>query len=361
VLIAHVLSSLALGGQERLVVDLARRQRPAARGILAVTLAGRSQGALPDELARAGVEVVAVSRREGVDPALPARLYRLFRQRRVDLVHTHNRMPLVYAAPAGKLAGARVVHTRHGPGVGTPRERWLRRQAARFADAYVTVSAETARVHHDCAPAKRSVIENGVDVTLFRPDPEARAAVRGALGIGPAAWVIGTVGRLAPEKDQALLLRAAAPLLAGERMLLLAGDGPERTRLQALAADLGVAARVRLLGARADVPRLLAALDVFALTSRMEGLPLALLEAMATALPVVATPVGAIPAVLGDQGERGFLATGEGELRGHLTALAAAPDRARALGAAGRARVVARFSLERMVERYWALYRGTSW
>jgi glycosyltransferase involved in cell wall biosynthesis len=247
------------------------------------------------------------------------------------------------------------VHTRHGPGVGSRRERWLRRQAARFADAYVSVCAETARMHRDCPAGKLSVIENGVDPLRFRPDPAARAAVRGELGIGAGAWVMGTVGRLAAEKDQALLLRAAAPLLIDDRLLVLVGDGPERGRLQALAADLGVAARVRLLGARSDVARVLAALDVFALTSRMEGLPVALLEAMASGLPVVATAVGAIPTVLGGHG---LLGGEEGTLRAHLAALAAAPDRARALGAEGRRRVEAHFSLARMVERYWALYGG---
>jgi glycosyltransferase involved in cell wall biosynthesis len=367
--IAHVVSSLGMGGQERLVVELARRQRPDAEAVLAVSL-DDGRGALRGELCAAGVEVVAVAKRPGLDPTLSPRLYRLLRGRGVDLVHTHNRMPLVYAAVAGKLAGARVVHTKHGPGVGSPRERWLRRQAARFTDAYVAVSAETATTGQgDCRPEKLAVVENGVDVDLFRPDAQARAEVRRELGLGEGAWVVGTVGRLAPEKDQALLLRAmfaerwrsdgqglCAPR-AVDPFLVLVGTGPEDERLRALAQSLGAADRVRFLGARQDVPRVLAAFDAFALTSRMEGLPLALLEAMAVGLPVLVTEVGAMPALV-RRAQAGLVAPpgDERAVRAGLHRLAM--DRAHEKGAAGRRQVVARHSVEGMVSRYWALYEG---
>jgi glycosyltransferase involved in cell wall biosynthesis len=413
--IAHVVSSLAMGGQERLVVELARRQRPDAEAVLAVSL-DYGRGRLCEELCAAGVEVVAVAKRPGLDPTLSPRLYRLLRRRGVDLVHTHNRMPLVYAAPAGKLAGARVVHTKHGPGVGTPRERWLRRQAARFTDAYVAVSAETATTGKgDCAPEKLAVVENGVDVDSFRPDAQARAEVRRELGLGDTDWVVGTVGRLAREKDQALLLRAmfgegrgpderlfpeerAFPLsprvrgrgegeglglragiaLAGEThatsplpspprrtvaerandFLVVVGEGPEESALRGLGESLGVADRVRFLGARGDVPRLLAAFDAFALTSRMEGLPLALLEAMAVGVPVLVTEVGAMPALVRRAGAGVVAAAGdESAVRAGLRTLAT--DQAQAMGAAGRREVVARHSVERMVGRYWALYQAS--
>jgi glycosyltransferase involved in cell wall biosynthesis len=355
--IAHVVSSLALGGQERLVVELARRQRRQAEAVLAVSL-GAGGGPLGDELTSARVEVVAVAKRPGLDPTLSPRLYRLLRGRGVDVVHTHNRMPLLYAAPAGKLAGARVVHTKHGPGVGTRRERWLRRQAARFTDAYVAVSEETAATGRgDCPPAKMAIVANGVDTALFRPDARARAEVRRELGIDDSAWVVGTVGRLAPEKDQSLLLRAVARqgVAISRATVMLVGDGPEAARLRAEAAALGLV--VHFLGVRRDVPRVLAALDVFALSSRLEGLPLALLEAMAVGLPAVVTDVGGMGAAVGragllvPAGDAGAMATA-------LARLAADRGRARELGAEGRRAVVERFSVERMVQRYWALYEA---
>jgi glycosyltransferase involved in cell wall biosynthesis len=358
--VAHVLSSLRIGGQERVALELAGGQAEAGHAVMVVSLAGPPDGPLADEFRGRGVTVHRVPKRAGVDPALPLRLAALFRRERAAVVHTHNRLPLIYAAAPGKLTGAVVVHTRHGPGRGSRRETWLRRGAGHFLNAYVAVSpelAELARLLRDCAPWKMSVIENGIDIDRFRPDPEARRAVRAALGIPERAWVVGSVGRLAPEKDYPLLVRAAAPLLGPEARLVIVGDGAEAEAIRAEVAARGAEAFVHLPGARSDVPRYLAAFDAFAFSSRMEGLPLGALEAMAAGLPVVATAVGGLPGLI-REGATGFLVPpgDEGALRERLRAMRADPEGARAVAAAGQAHVEVRHSREAMVQSYLELY-----
>jgi glycosyltransferase involved in cell wall biosynthesis len=361
-IVAHVLSSLRIGGQERMALDLASGQVESRHEVMVVSLAPPPDGPLADSFRKRNVKVHRVEKRPGVDPSLPLRLAALFRRERAAVVHTHNRMPLIYAALAGKLAGAAVVHTRHGPGRGTGREQWLRRGAGVLLDAYVAVSpelGELAKTLRDCAPAKLRVIENGIDLAAFGGAAGQRAAVREALGIPPSAWVVGSVGRLAVEKDYPLLVRASAPLLSETGRLVIVGDGAEAPAIRSEVSARQVAPYVALPGARDDVPRLLAAMDVFALSSRMEGLPLCVLEAMAAGLPVVVPAVGGLPGLVKD-GVTGFLVPpgDEERLRARLSALRADPALARAVGARGQQYVRERHSREAMVRRYLELYAG---
>ena len=181
----------------------------------------------------------------------------------------------------------------------------------------------------------------------------ALSGVRGrrALWLG---WVAGTVGRLAPEKDQKLLIDALMPKLSAEVQLIIVGDGSERAALTQHARGSRF---IHLVGARKDVPRLLAALDVFVLSSRTEGLPLVIPEAMAMGLPVVSTAVGGIPTVI-DEGKTGFLVpAGDAAALGAALARLAS-DRALAdtCGRLGRETALARYSRERMVRDYLDLY-----
>jgi glycosyltransferase involved in cell wall biosynthesis len=361
-IVAHVLSSLRIGGQERMALDLASGQVESRHDVMVVSLAPPPDGPLADAFRKRNVKVHRVEKRPGVDPSLPFRLAALFRRERAAVVHTHNRMPLIYAAVAGKLAGAAVVHTRHGPGRGTGREQWLRRGAGALLDAYVAVSpelGELAKSLRDCAPAKLSVIENGIDLGAFGGAGGERAAAREAVGIPAGAWVVGSVGRLAVEKDYPLLVRASAPLLSGAARLMIVGDGAEAGTIRAEVSARQVERFVALPGARDDIPRLLAAMDVFALSSRMEGLPLCVLEAMAAGLPVVVPAVGGLPGLIAD-GVTGFLfpAGDEAALRARLEALRADPALARAVGARGQAYARERHSREAMVRRYLDLYAG---
>jgi len=358
--IAHILSSFAIGGQERVALDLARAQLKLGHRVVAFSIAPPPDGPLAEEFRAAGVATETVPKGPWTDPTLPFRLALRLRHHSVAVVHTHNPFAMIYGAPAGKLARAKVVHTKHGRNAGSWRRLALRRLIARLADAYVAVSritADQARRARDIDERKLHVIPNGIDLSRFGPDARARSAVRRELGIPDDAWVVGTVGRLMDYKNQALLVGALRSELGADSRLVIVGDGPERGNLARSASDGGVAAWVHLTGARSDVPRLLTAFDVFALPSRLEGLPLVLPEAMATSLPVVATAVGGVPTVV-VEGVTGYLVPSEDQaaLRARLLALAADRQEARALGARGRALAFERFSLERMSADYMALY-----
>lgn len=355
--IVHVLSSLKMGGQERVALDLAAAQVKRGHRVAALSIAPLPHGELAPRFEAAGARVLSAPKGEGFDAGLVARLARLFARERFDVVHTHNPQPLAYAAPAGRLARATVVHTKHGKNPATGRKLWLRRATGHLAHAYVAVSeatAEVARANHECSPRRLHVIPNGVDLEAFKPDPQGRRAARAELGIPEDAWVVGTVGRVSAEKDHPLLVRAAGPLLGPKARLVIVGDGDEMPAAREAARPFSP--WVTLTGMRHDVPRLLASFDVFALSSRSEGLPLALLEGMASGLAVVSTDVGGVGEVVDRGAAARLVAAGdEAALRSALAGLLASPDLTRDLAARARARA-AHYAADRVVDAYLALY-----
>ncbi len=212
------------------------------------------------------------------------------------------------------------------------------------------------------AGQRTDVIPSGVDTDRFRPSAD-RIAAKARLGLDVGRPLIGTVGRLEPRKGTATLIAALATLRAGGRdaSLVVVGDGPLRSELVATAARLGLASHVQMLGDRADIEDILAAVDVFVLPSRTEGMSNALLEAMAMALPVVATAVGGTPEVIAE-GESGLLVPPDDP-----SAMAAATARllddrpsAARLGAAARQAVEERFGARSMVRRLEAVYAAVA-
>jgi glycosyltransferase involved in cell wall biosynthesis len=357
--IVHVLSSFGVGGQERVALDLAIGQRARGHAVAVVSLAPPPDGPMADEFRAAGVDVERVAKRGGLDPTLIPRLAAAFRRRRADIVHTHNPQPLIYGAPAARLAGATAIHTKHGINPGSRGQRWLRRTAARLVHAFVAVSDTTAaqaRAQRDARDV--TIIPNGIRLDRYRPDADARAATRAELGLGNA-WVVGTVGRLDEHKNQALLVRALAPQLSADVRLVIVGDGPARAAVEAEVARLREPQRVVLTGRRMDVPRLVPAFDVFALSSTTEGLPLVVPEAMAAGLPIVATAVGGLPGVVTtDVGV--VVPVDEAALGAALAALARDRPRARALGERARQVALDRYGADRMVDAYLALYASAA-
>jgi glycosyltransferase involved in cell wall biosynthesis len=359
--IVHVLSSFGMGGQERVALDLATGQAAAGHRVLTVSLAPPPDGPLAAEFRDKGLEIATLAKRSGRDLKLMVELGRLFRARAADVVHTHNPQPLLFSALAARAIGAAIVHTKHGVNPDTARRMAMRRAAARLVGAFVCVSeptAEVARERRECPPDRLHVVPNGIDLDRFGPDPDARRAVRAELSIPEDAFAVGTVGRLYVEKGHAFLIGSLAPVLGDRFHLVIAGEGPEKGNLTAQAAALGRKDCVHLTGNRRDVPRLLAALDAFALTSKSEGLPLVLPEAMAAGLPIVATAVGGVPRVVED-GETGFLVDygDEEALCARLSALDADRQLARRCGETGRERALGRYSSRRMVADYLELYR----
>jgi glycosyltransferase involved in cell wall biosynthesis len=361
--IAHVLSSFDQGGQEQVAADLARRQRASGHGVLAVSLAPGSEGPIAATFRSADVSCETIEKRGRLDPSLPLRLAAHLRRHRVNVVHTHNPHALIYGAPAARLAGAVAIHSKHGLNPDRWRRRWLRRAAAKLVDAYVAVTATLAKnalEMGDCEASRLHTIPNGIDVARFAPSASRRKQVREELGIPDDAWVVGTVGRLAPEKDQALLVDAMAPLLSRGRQLVIVGDGVERDVLRARVAAISGGRYVHMLGQREDVESILAAFDAFALTSRTEGLPLVILEAMATGLPVLSTAVGGIPDLV-EHRVTGLLSqAGEvAPLTRELTSLSTDVSLSRQLGETGRREVIRRHSADLMAREYGELYEST--
>lgn len=359
--IVHVLSSFGVGGQERVALDLAIGQKQRGHRVSVISLAPPPDGAMADEFREHGIAVDRVEKRgEGIDPLLVPRLARTLRRMQAEVVHTHNPLPLIYGAPAARLAGAAAIHTKHGRNPAGRANRLLRRAAAQLAHAFVAVSettAEQAREQKDAPRSRLHTIANGIRLERYHPDPEARAAARVELGLGDAT-VVGTVGRLDTYKNQAMLVRAMAPMLSSQVRLVIVGDGPARGEVEAAVAALPEPRWVVLTGRRMDVPRLMPAFDIFCLSSQTEGLPLVVPEAMSAGLPIVSTAVGGIPTVV-DVGETGFLVpVDETALRDALRTLVEDPARARAMGARAREVALERYDYGRMVDAYLALYQN---
>jgi glycosyltransferase involved in cell wall biosynthesis len=362
--VVQVVSSLCTGGAERVAMALAGELTRRGHEVALVSLEEPPDGALLEPAQALGLEVVRVGKRPGgVDVGLIARLARLFKDRGPDVVHTHNALALLYAAPPARLRGARVVHTAHGPDGDRALRIALRRAAAGLVHAFVAVSEQTADFCKRAGSVDASrvrVVPNGVACPIGPRDRSAlRHAVRARLGLADDALVVGTVGRMVPVKNHALLVEAVAPLLTGSRHLVVAGDGPVRAATEALATRLGVAERCRFPGATSDPGGIVAAIDLFVLTSDAEGLPLALLEAMRAGVPAIATAVGGVAEVI-ERDLSGWLVP-PGELRALRRALAVAldqPELRASVADRGRERIEQRHSLERMADRYLALYRG---
>ena len=356
--IVHVLSSYGVGGQERVALDLAIGQKARGHRVGVISLAAAPDGAMAKEFAEAGIEVGRVEKRGGIDPTLVPRLARELRARGADVVHTHNPLPLIYGAPAARLVGATAIHTKHGVNPGGRAHMMLRRAAAQLVHAFVAVSDTTAAqalAQRDMPAARLHTIPNGIRLGRYQPDAEARAAARVELGLGDA-WVVGTVGRLDEYKNQVLLVRAMAPLLSSRVRLVIIGDGPSRAIVEAEVAKLPEPRWVVVAGRRMDVPQLMPAFDVFALSSKTEGLPLVVPEAMSVGLPIVATAVGGLPSVVEDD-FGALVPVDAAALRAALEELAGDHERARAMGRRAREVAQTRYSHDRMVDAYLALYR----
>lgn len=354
----HVLLSLDPGGLENGVVNVVNGLDAADFRSSICCL--KDTGAFAARIRSAQVPIRSMGLRQGNDWGLPLRLARLFRSTRSDIVHTRNAESFFYASIAARLAGVPVlIHSEHGRTFTDRRLRWhAQRLLSGLAHGIFAVSADLREqlVRHIGLRSERiDVLYNGVDTAHFAAVDRNHA--RGDLGLPGDAFVIGSIGRLVNVKNYPLLLRAFAAQGDHNAFLVLAGDGPERTALDALATQLGVAARVRLLGHRDDIPRILAALDVFVLCSRSEGMSNTLLEAMAAGLPTIATRVGGNPEILRDGLDGRLVADDDQQaLAATLGELAGAAGMRRAMGERARRRVVQEFSMQAMVQRYAKYY-----
>lgn len=349
--ILHTEASLGFGGQERRILRELEGLDPARfRGLLVC-----QPGARLGEVTEArGMPTIRLKMRSPYDPLAFARILRLLRRERVDIVHAHSSRDAWLAGAAGKMLGIPVFRTRHlltrigGPFV-----------YARLTDRVLTVS-EGVRQYLISAgvPAQQIVaVPTGIDLKRFDPARADLVDMRAHFGIPREAFVIGIIAVLRRAKGHRFLLQALK-ILAPEfpRMqLLIAGTGPQERNIRTLIKELGLEERVRMLGHVDDIPSLLTALDVFVLPAQEEALGTALVEATAMGVPVIATRIGGIPEVLGEAGLL-FASEDVDALVAHLRTLMASPDLAVRMREQGKARARELYDENLMVRRTEKLY-----
>lgn len=358
--VMQVIDQLSGGGAEKIAIDLLTRlDRRRFEPSVCVT---RRTRLTREEVGAPGLELFCLDRRSRFDIPGFLRLVRLMRRWKPDVVHCHK----VGSNTLGRLAAlaARVPviigheHTMPNRSALQRRlDRWLARRTSLVVACDGTLAREL--VAREKLPARKvKVITNGVDLTRFKLDPQRRHEVRRALGVEDRP-VVGVFARLEAQKDIPNLLAAAR--LVRNRVpaasFLLVGDGPLRTEMVKLARSLDLGDTVRFLGFRRDVPDLMQAVDLVALSSTWEGMPVAVLEAMACSRPVVSTAVGSVADAVAD-GKTGLLvpAGSPAELADALVLLMQRPEQAEVMGGAGRLRVEQHFSLDAMLERIQNLY-----
>jgi glycosyltransferase involved in cell wall biosynthesis len=363
--VGFLTTEFGVGGAEKVVFELARgldRNRFELAGVWCLASA---EGFYAGEFERMGIHHGGCGARGTIDaPWAVLRLRRILRDARLDLLNAH----LFHASLAARLVA-------RGAGVGQlvvshhfNEQRAMRHRAERFllgrAQALTAVSATVAELlssKQRLAPAAVRVIPNGVDHEAIAARVRtSRLEARRRLRVPEDARLVGTVGRLVPEKDPLTLLEAFAQVAAEDPALRLVyvGDGPLHEVVFNRIGELGLRERASIVGFWTDVPGALAAMDVFAISSLSEGHPLALLEAMAAGLPIVASCIAAVEEVLGPEAESALIcAPGQPvEFAVAIRKFLGDSDLAARSGAAARARVAQRYSLERMLSGYERLF-----
>ena len=356
--VMQVTWSLVAGGAETYALTIASGLDS---GRYRSVMCGVDQGgALESEISRRGIPWTVMNRHPGIDWRLMWRMFKLFRREKVDVIHTHHFNQLFYSLIAAKLQGVRIIHTEHSIEVYKRRHlRWALKAMSLLCHRVTAIGSDGQQVLSrkvGISQRKLQVIRAAVDLSRFELDA---SAAREQLELRPEDQVAVIVARLYPEKNHRLLLGAFGQVAANlpNARLLIVGDGIEQKSIERQVGELGLRQRVRMLGVRRDIPSILAASDVFVLCSDREGLPIAVLEAMAASRPVVATRVGDLPLVVND-GRTGLLVDA-GDTKALADAIALLlRDRTRAhqLGQQGRRLVESQFSLAGMLHDHMKLY-----
>ncbi|NDY56363.1 glycosyltransferase [Desulfovibrio sulfodismutans] len=375
--VLHVIDALNVGGAQELVLLLARQAPPGQKTVVCVL---QPDLAMRERFLAAGAEVAALGRKR---PSIfsPGRflayflcgvrdVVRLSRRLKADVVQCHLGDAEIVGIVAGRLAGVRkTLVTVHNPilyherPAGDPRNLLHRVSLAvlyRLAWRVVAVSRQTEHVLRrelGLAPPRLACVVNGVDVARFEAMVPS-AAARRECGAGPDDFLILNIGRLEDQKRQDILLAALAEMAESQPRvrLCLAGAGSREDDLARMARELGVADRVRFLGARSDIPELLGAADMVAVASVWEGTSLSLMESMAAAKPIVATDIPGNRELL-DPGQALLVPAGDVRAMARaIVALIADPAMARALGKAARDKARRFFDIRNVAAAYQAMW-----
>jgi glycosyltransferase involved in cell wall biosynthesis len=355
-------TSMGMGGADQQILILAQAMRARGHEVRIVALA--PLGAMGLEAQRAGIptQSLDLGRNFGLVPGF-FRLVRMIRSWRPDILHSHMVHANLMARAARPLAPVpALISTIHSINDGGALRMAAYRLTSGLVDRFTIISQLAARryIAIGAVPETRlEVVPNTVDTTRFRPLSHARAAIRRELGLGEEfVWL--AVGRFETAKDYPTMIAAFARL-AHERphsQLLLVGEGSLRDQVTSLLRQEGLEDRVRLLGVRRDVPELLSAADGYVLSSAREGMPVALLEAAAVGLPIVATRVGGVPEVVED-GVTGLLAPPADPValaQAMIRMESLSPEVRGSMGQRGRGLIEERYGTERVLQMWDRIY-----
>lgn len=368
-LVVHVVYRFDTGGLENGVVNLINRMTDWRHAVIALT---EAVPAFCQRVQRSDVQFHSLRQPPGHGFHSWPALLRILRELQPQVVHTRN-LAALEMQPAAWWAGVPLrVHGEHGRDAEDPdgrsrKHQWLRRAYRPFVHRYVALSRELEHYLVDTVGFKRAAvthITNGVDSERFGPAADAQRAP-GCPFTAPGLCLVGTVGRMQTVKAQPLLAQAFVaalqmrPELRATLRLALVGEGPLRAECEALLVAGGVRDLAWLPGERSDVPAVMQGLDLFVLPSLAEGISNTILEAMACGLPVLATAVGGNADLVEDGVSGQIVPPGDvGALAAGLCRWAQDAPARRAAGAAGRTRVLERFSLQAMVDAYRRVYEG---
>ena len=367
-LVAHIMHRFDTGGLENGVVNLINHMPADAYRHAVIALTEITD--FKKRINRPDVQFFALNKKPGHVLWIYPRLYRLFRQLQPAIVHTRNLAALEAAVPAWAARVPARIHGEHGRDVGdfdgtNKKCQWIRRIYSPFVKHYIALSQDLA--HYLIQPvgigAKRvTQIYNGVDAARFHPATQ-RQDIPGSPFNQAGLWLVGTAGRMQTVKDQTNLAHAfvaaiqTEPSLRERLRLVMVGEGPLRNESLAILEAAGLAEFTWLPGERNDIPDIMRGLDCFVLPSLGEGISNTILEAMASGLPIIATAVGGNPELVLER-HTGHLvpAADPAALARAIVELAKAPEKAHAMGNAGRKRIESQFSMTAMVNSYLQVY-----
>ncbi len=362
--ILHLTASLYTGGAERLILGLARQLNRAEFDVHLCAIGRFGQDSMLHDFQRLERPIHLIPIQRFYDPRILVALVQYVRHHQIDLIHTH----LLYADILGRLLGQLlrlpVVSTLQNDPLDNRHtrldKRWLNRLTARFTTTHLVAVSNQIRQRFIEAwqvKAERiSTIYNAVQMQPFLAIPVLTPAVPTT-----SPLTITTIGRLEAQKGQHLLLTAAQQVLAqfANVRFLFVGQGALDEQLQAQAAQLGIADRVEFVGLRRDIPAILAQSDIFVLPSLWEGLPLAAIEAMAAARPVVLTDVGGNRELITHEQEGILIPPNDSTaLTAALLGLLHSPEKRQKLGEQARAHARQHFHIDIITRQYEALYRA---
>lgn len=356
----HIVYSLEMGGLENFVVNFLKELD---RKQFEVSVCCFKRGVLEDNIKEMGIDVHYFNKRKGIDLLLFFQIANLLRRKNIDIVHTHNPCPWLYGGVGAILAGIKaLVHTEHSNiSVKQKKLAVAERLLSKFTSVVVGDSVKVSNYLVEKQRIKKEkvvTILNGIDVAKFKKEA-GLVRKSNVLKISNDAKVIGIVGRLEAVKDHNTLINAFSEVAKNNTSLFLVivGDGSLRKKLETKVAMKKLSQKVLFMGNCQNVHEILKVIDLFVLCSLSEGLSLALLEAVASGIPVVATRVGGNSEVIVD-GETGFLVSPGNfvELAQKMACLLENRHLAKSFAEKGRIRIEERFNLVKMVKLYEEIY-----